>query len=362
MSSRPYDEEIAHHPHDGLVKRIFTKPEAAAVELRQALSPALTGRLDFSTLRVEPGSFVDPNLKPRHSDILYAVDLRSTGRPVMVYVLMEHQSSPDRMMAARFLGYASQVYDRYQSNNEGTQTLPLLVPLLLYQGPHGWTMPRRLSDLFDIPDELRAVFPPPIELVFGVDDLATSLVGERVSRDQLARDRGLALAEAVRTLLWLAHHEEDGASPRIQRLEGCLEIVGDRWGHDELLALITYVLSVFEPDAPLRGILAESANPETRHLYTTMRDEFVAKGRAEGHAQGRVEGRMEGRVEGRVEGRAEGRAIGMAQMVERLLSAKDLPLSDELRGRLRECQDEALLQRWFDRAFTATTLANVFGD
>lgn len=148
MTTRGYDEDIAHHPHDGLVKRIFTKPEAAAVELRQALPPALAKYLDWDTLHVESGSFIDPKLKPSHNDILYSIALRDSERRVLVYVVMEHQSTPDRMMAVRFLSYVGDVYERYLGQHKGTETIPLLVPLLLYQGPEGWTMPRRLSELY----------------------------------------------------------------------------------------------------------------------------------------------------------------------------------------------------------------------
>ena len=49
-------------------------------------------------------------------------------------------------------------------------------------------------------------------------------------------------------------------------------------------------------------------------------------------------------------------------MVERLLATRGLALPYELRARLASCQDEALLQRWFDRAVTATSLTEVFDD
>ncbi|MEM7154135.1 MAG: Rpn family recombination-promoting nuclease/putative transposase [Myxococcota bacterium] len=342
MTKPGYDEEVARHPHDGLVKRIFTRPEAAAAELRQALSPALTTRLDWSTLRVEPGTFVDGELKPKHSDILYSVDLEGTTHRAFVFVLMEHQSTPDRMMAVRFLGYANRIYERFLAENKGAETIPLVVPLLLFQGPNGWTMPRRLSDLLDVPTDLRGAFRPPIELVFGVDDLGQSVIGEHVTREQLARDRGLALAEAARTLLWLVHHGERVAGDRAGQLELYFDIVGDTWGNEELLAIATYVLSAFEPETPLRGILAESARKETRQMYTTMLDELLAKGEAKG--------------------RIKGRAKGIAEMVERLLDNRGLALTEELRARLADCEDQALLQRWFDRAVTAATLDEVFGD
>ncbi len=79
MTKRGYDEEIADKPHDAIVKRTFSKPEAAAIELRAALPPVLTTRLDWDSLHVESGSFIDPKLKEIHNDILYSVALRDSS-------------------------------------------------------------------------------------------------------------------------------------------------------------------------------------------------------------------------------------------------------------------------------------------
>lgn len=42
-------------------------------------------------------------------------------------------------------------------------TVPMVVTILLYQGPTGWILPRRLSESLDVPPELLAVFPSPVE-------------------------------------------------------------------------------------------------------------------------------------------------------------------------------------------------------
>ncbi len=354
MTKRGYDEQIAHNPHDAIVKRTFTKPEAAAVELRAALPPALTAKLDWDSVRVESGSFVDPKLKPIHNDILYSVALRESNQRVLIYVVVEHQSTPDRMMAVRFLGYVSHVYDRYLGEHKDADTIPLLVPLLLYQGPRGWTMPTRLSELLDIPPGLTDTFPSPVELAFGVDDLSESVVDDQLTRDELARNRGLVLAEVVRTLMWLFRRTQEATGERAKRLGLLVDVVAETWGRDEVLAILTYAISAFGPQSPMRGILLESASEETRQMYATMRDEFIARGEAKGKA--------EGEAKGRVEGEAKGRAKGMARMVERLLLKRELVLTDELGERLAGCEDEGLLQRWFDRALTATTLTEVFDD
>ncbi|MCB9716275.1 MAG: hypothetical protein H6712_20580 [Myxococcales bacterium] len=85
-------------------------------------------------------------------------------------------------------------------------------------------------------------------------------------------------------------------------------------------------------------------------MYATIRDELLAKGRAEGLAEGRADGILQGETK------------GMARMLERLLDTRGLEPTDELRERVAACKDENLLQRWFDRAVTATSLAEVFDD
>jgi Putative transposase, YhgA-like len=54
------DDDPANNPHDTFVKRVFTSPEAAGVELRMLLPAALVEQLAWSTLRVVPISFVSP--------------------------------------------------------------------------------------------------------------------------------------------------------------------------------------------------------------------------------------------------------------------------------------------------------------
>jgi predicted transposase YdaD len=62
-------------PHDALFKTIFSQPEHAAGELRLALPPSLVAHIDFATLTLRPGSFVDEALRERSTDLLFSVQL-----------------------------------------------------------------------------------------------------------------------------------------------------------------------------------------------------------------------------------------------------------------------------------------------
>jgi hypothetical protein len=60
--------------------------------------------------------------------------------------------------------------------------------------------------------------------------------------------------------------------------------------------------------------------------------------------------------------RDQGISEGKAESVLRLLDAQHLAPSDEQRQRVMSCADSAQLDRWFDRAITVSTAAEVFAD
>ncbi|MGW0180214.1 hypothetical protein [Nocardia sp. NPDC003345] len=84
--------------------------------------------------------------------------------------------------------------------------------------------------------------------------------------------------------------------------------------------------------------------------------------RAEGRAQGRAQGLAEGRVEGLAEGHTEGRVEEGIEKTLRLLEARGITVPDHSRERIRACTDLEILDRWFDRAITATEIDEIFAD
>ena len=58
----------------------------------------------------------------------------------------------------------------------------------------------------------------------------------------------------------------------------------------------------------------------------------------------------------------QGLAEGEAKAVLRLLDAHGVVLTDEQRQQVAACTDPVQLDRWFDRAITATSAAEVFTD
>lgn len=68
--------------HDAFFKEMLSRPEHAASILRLVLSAAIAARIDFASLQLCAGSYVDEALKERHSDLLFSVNIG--GRPGLI--------------------------------------------------------------------------------------------------------------------------------------------------------------------------------------------------------------------------------------------------------------------------------------
>ncbi len=101
-----------HQPHDRLFRAVFSDAGEAASLLQTALPDTIRGSFDWTTLTLLDGTFVDEDLQGSQSDLLYQVEHTETGQPVSMYLLFEHQSSPDPWMPFRLLRYCCRIWVR----------------------------------------------------------------------------------------------------------------------------------------------------------------------------------------------------------------------------------------------------------
>jgi len=149
-------------PHDAVFKQFLCHPDTARDFFEIYLPPALRQFCDLSTLKLEPASFIKKDLRAYHSDVIWSVNT-SAGKGY-IYVVIEHQSSPDELMAFRLLRYAMDVMQRHL--DKGYKALPLVMPMLFYHGidspyPHSlcWL------DEFTDPVLARQLYSDPFPLV-----------------------------------------------------------------------------------------------------------------------------------------------------------------------------------------------------
>ncbi len=131
-------KQMTSTPHDAVFKRFLRHPETATDFLTLYLPEAILQRCDFSTLRLQSASFIDEDV----ARLVFRCPLVGADhlRHGYVYVVIEHQSSPDSHMAFRLMRYAIAAMQRHL--DAGHKTLPLVVPMLFY---HGATSPYPFS-------------------------------------------------------------------------------------------------------------------------------------------------------------------------------------------------------------------------
>jgi hypothetical protein len=113
--------------------------------------------LDFDTLERVREIGVSHDLREREDDIIWR--LRWGERWLYVYLLLEFQSTVDRLMAVRLLVYVGLLYQDLAAAEAIPPggPLPPVLPIVLYNGQDAWTAKTSLAELIepDLPEQLR---------------------------------------------------------------------------------------------------------------------------------------------------------------------------------------------------------------
>jgi predicted transposase/invertase (TIGR01784 family) len=110
----------------------------------------LARRIDWTSLTLVSGSFIDPEFAATSSDLLFTAKI--DGQPAFLYILFEHQNQEDPLIGLRLLTYMVRIWNDYLRNNSGATKLPPILPLVLAQDNKPWKSSTRFADLIDIPE------------------------------------------------------------------------------------------------------------------------------------------------------------------------------------------------------------------
>jgi hypothetical protein len=319
--------------HDALMRHVFGRPKAAAIEFRHVLPPEILGELDLGSLAISSSAYRRPSRAPLDSDLVFTAMLHGPegSEPCSIDMMLDHQSNPDELMPWRAHVYSGELWGRHvAAQPRRPRRLPFIIPVLLLQYPARNT-PTRLSDIMDIPDRLRVTFGTPFETKLYVDDLSRSVLD-----DPVADPGHLALVEITRTLLYAYKNPEAIHDPRIPTLGPLFDIVLDCFGPGEIEELMSYVVDVLGEDSPAFAMIVRTLSKAVEEVFVTVADKL------------------------RAEGRAEGRVGATAEALLRVLGHRAGAVSTLVRERVLGTADERILQRWFDRALTADSVEEVF--
>lgn len=319
-------------PHDHLVKQTFSDLAVARAFLQGTLPNTVSRALDWRTLRLAPTSLINELLEAREADLLFEVD-RGEGGSLFIYLLLEHQSTPDRQMGRRLYTYIHHIWTRHEQAHPGRLQLPPVIPLVLYHGVEPWPGTRRLHDSV-------ALEGLPADVGQWVPDFTYVLVDLRRMAD--AQLIGTALGRLV--LLVLKYAAEGDLWERLpQWLDLLLQVLRSQGGMAAMSAIIRYIARTTPagPSPEVQVFIRSNLGEPVMEVFESWADKLVKQGIEQGIERGLTQGRRE-------------TLLHMAR-------ARFGQLPPSFLSRVEDANAD-LLDLWCVRLLSATSLEGVFSD
>jgi ElaB/YqjD/DUF883 family membrane-anchored ribosome-binding protein len=341
---------IRHFPENGLkllLENAANVRDLLALHGGEVVADLLD-LIDFARLARVPVTFVARDFRHVEADVVLRAPVRQRGTrsrtTVRVYVLIEHQSEPDRLMPLRLVDYVTQIFkaqlrdwSRRHRSFAGSQAQPV-VPVVFYTGTQRWETPGRLIDLMALGEHFARLTPDLESLFLNLGALPAARLeteGGFFGRVLRVVQRRRARPEDYRQLVQaLVEHLE--TMPAAERL---------RW-----LELLSYLHALVYHDrdpaeaARLQEVIEASVRTEQH------RREVAAMGKSMADVL-REEGRKEGKKQEAVRSRKE--------TLLRLLRRRFGEPPTDVSAAVEACKSVSQLDDWLDRFATAAKLEDV---
>lgn len=284
-----FDIKVEHFP-DRSARWLFQDKENVR-GLLEILASELVEMIDFNQLVQINRSFIPDTLREQESDIVFSVPFRSeSADEILIYILIEHQSTVDITMGFRVLFYMTQIWDfqrrEWESNNvpQSERRFRPILPIVYYTGLQRWKTPLTLDAIMDIPDVLARFVPRFDTLFLSVKEtdeadltktnhplgwLLTVLQKEHADKEVISR----ALLEAISHINTL---DEEQAQQRQRAFIYLLQLILHRRSateHDELITL----LQQFTPEMEIETMAESIIERNNRQVKTQVKQEAVLK-------------------------------------------------------------------------------------
>ena len=286
------DTQIEHFP-DRSLRRLLQDSEYVR-GLVQIVAPDIERFLDFSRITYQKRSFISKALQERESDVLLSVPFQkgtdaTDTDALLIYILIEHQSTVDKTMGFRLLSYMMQIWESQRREWE-TEKLPEnerrlqpILPILFYTGDRPWTVPVSLTAIMDVPEILERFVPSFDTLFLGVKETEAE-----------------ALTQSGHPLGWLLHVLQKEHSEQTEIGKALTDAMSHLASVDEGFApqvaealryfvqLIFHRRSLDERDALVNIIRQHIQDPkELETMAQTTAEFLIEQGKAEGIAEGK---------------------------------------------------------------------------
>jgi hypothetical protein len=304
--------------------------------------------IDFSHLDQVKTTFIRRDYRHLASDLIFTAPLIGAGRSrrnLLIYLLIEHQSEPDRLMPLRLADSQVQIF-RYQVRqwlkthpSPARICLSPVLPIVFYTGLRRWSAVGTLADLIERGDEFREVTPI-VERPLFIN--LPELDAAKLERDggffgwilRLFQERRSRAKEFDELLERVVAHLDGMPAAERRRLGELLSYVRAMLYHERSESEQGRLQQIME-----NSVQDEATRQEVVKMWKTGADVLIERGRTEGRAEATIQTRR--------------------QTLVRLLRKRFGNVPSNIVSVVEASDDVDQLDNWLDRFATAQTLEDL---
>ena len=318
--------------------------------LIEIISEQIASQIDFSRLAQLNRSFVSETLREQESDIIFSVPFHSESETdeLIIYILIEHQSTVDATMGFRVLFYMTQIWDsqrrEWESDDvpKGEWRLRPILPVVFYTGSQRWNAPLSLTGMMEIPDALARFVPTFDTLFLSVKETAAS------NLTRTDHPFGWLL-----TVLQQEHADEGAISDALQQAMLRLSELATE-GAEQMHRSVMYLLLLILHRRPVRehrGLISIVNQHASEMEVDTMAEVITGTLLEQGIEQG-IERGIEQGIE-------QGETRAKRDAVLKLLESRFGSVPETLVTQINEIHSRERLDSLFDEVLEAASIADL---
>jgi len=131
--------------HDRVLRSTMAQPQVIKEFFSNYLPAHIKKEIDLDSIKLQKDSFIDDQLRVKITDLLYTAQFGQ--RQGYLYILVEHQSTPDKFMPYRLLQYKLRIMDHHLENVDD-KYLPVIYATIFYSGKRPYNHSTNIFDLF----------------------------------------------------------------------------------------------------------------------------------------------------------------------------------------------------------------------
>ncbi len=325
---------------DSIFKELFEDRTVFYDFLKAFLPKEITKQIKETDLKREQTELIGKDFSIKSSDILYKIEKGNTpkgvqgnGQDIHIYLLLEHQSKVDQLMAFRMLAYKVRIWERYvnshkkESEQKGFK-LPVIIGMVFYDGKAKWTSPTDVKDK--------------ITKIKNMEEYLIKAEYELISLSNIKEETIINMKKALGVILLT-----DKPNVRIKNAEELIKMINE----DIISKLPKEEQEKFEKhrNAFLELLRKRTDYKEIEERYEELKEMEVPKmfnTLEEIAKKDREKAKLEGKVEGKLEERRE--------VAIKLLSKRfGRQLTTEMKEKIKEAE-EAKINQIIDNIFEIT--------